>query len=101
MLMHPVALMDRVRKRFANHQNNSRADVDFPNLHPDATSRLRQALSKTADMLIERRNDRADEVRKTSFKYNCLDSIAARDRNGCFSDLGSWPTPAEAAAADA
>ena len=82
----------------ANLQNYSRADVGIPILHPDATNRLRQAISKSVNVTSgEPRRGETLEDRKVPVQYNHLEPVAGRNWNGCFSDLSSWPTPADTA----
>lgn len=91
-----VALMNRVESSFANHENSPTVLRETPNLHPTATNRLRQAISKGADMPSNgSRDGQAGEAKKSLLGYNHLNPVAARNRSRPFSDLSEWPTPAE------
>lgn len=90
--------MQRVESTFANAQNNLAERVDIPNLHHTAANGLRQAILRNASGgNLALKEDKAVRDKQSELKYNCLHSIAARNRDGRFCDLHCWPTPREAA----
>lgn len=91
--------MRRLENSATNPQISAIPSAKLPNLHADATNRLRQAISKNAEaMADEMRNREAVEDKKLPTVYNCLGSTTDRYQSDRFSDLGRWPTPGDTAA---
>lgn len=101
MLMYrTVALMDRVQTNFANRQLDLARNI-IPNLSPDAANRLQKAIAESRNLvsIMSGGNDDATCDGKKALSKSPTKSIAGWHQNGRLSDLGGWPTLADAAAA--